>query len=819
VSARPRERARWVSIAVLVLAACAVAPNRVLATTVARNASTHRLTAAGVRASQVSSSSVDVSFPVVTADPLSANGFSSPSCTTAPLFAQISVTARRDCEVSGVAVAPVPLSNYAFDTNISSGLDASFGDDVDTIVQELLLTPVWTALVWLIHVSVVALEWCYSIDLLAPSTLGPVSGALSGAERIFTTPWLGLALALAGIAFVWHGVVRRRVTETLGQAALMAVMMSVGLWIIADPAGTVGALAQLADEAALGTVAVTAAGSPRQPVASLDDALGAVFDTAITGPWCYLEFGDVDWCRDPSQLDPRLEATGQRLERLYRAAATCHGGAPGLVQCAPGGSAEQKAFTEIVLALSAARTNGGLFLALPANGLARNALAGETALPSLYQTLCGGSDATNCTAGTAPQAEFRSGQGTWARAGGLLLIAIGVGGMLAMLGFIALRLLGAALAVLVYLLLAPIAVLAPAFGDSGRDTFRHWLTRLVGAALAKLVYSVLLGVTLLVVRLLTSIDALGWWTEWLLISVFWWLAFEHRHRALAFVIHERDEHASRVPIAVRVRHGTGTLGSIRRTGRSVGRAAPVGVTAAHDVWRQLRDYPPGPRNGPPAASTPGGIGRARTGLAMQVERSLAIDRASATVSADRAQASGEEIVRLRARRSRLMREESVASRAGASRRAVSLALRRRDVDMELAARRREQPAGRATDRPGWFRGRYDSRERSLREQVLNREALAGGERGLRSARNYAAAAGLAGLTAAAYEVQPASDRRRARLEIDRQLDQRRQWLLETGGGRRTGIRMPGTGLRGSHEDGHRPTAIGRRERQFFSHVR
>ena len=228
---------------------------------------------------------------------------------------QISVTARRDCEVSGVAVAPVPLSNYAFDTNISSGLDASFGDDIDTIVQELLLTPVWTALVWLIHVAVVALEWCYSIDLLAPSTLGPVSAALSGAERIFTTPWLGLALALASIAFVWHGVVRRRVTETLGQAALMAVMMSVGLWIIADPAGTVGALAQLADEAALGTVAVTAAGSPGQPVASLDDALGEVFDTAITGPWCYLEFGDVDWCRDPSQLDPRLEATGQRLQR------------------------------------------------------------------------------------------------------------------------------------------------------------------------------------------------------------------------------------------------------------------------------------------------------------------------------------------------------------------------------------------------------------------------------------------------------------------------------------------------------------------------
>jgi hypothetical protein len=103
----------------------------------------------------------------------------------------------------------VPLSNYAFDTNIRSGLDASFTDDVDTIVQELVLTPVWTAVVWLIHVAVVALEWCYSIDLLAPSTLAQVSTALSGAARMFTAPWLGLALALAGISFVWHRATTR----------------------------------------------------------------------------------------------------------------------------------------------------------------------------------------------------------------------------------------------------------------------------------------------------------------------------------------------------------------------------------------------------------------------------------------------------------------------------------------------------------------------------------------------------------------------------------------------------------------------------------
>ncbi len=639
-------------------------------------------------------SSEPLSVPPAAADPLAANGFSSPSCTTAALYVQISPAARLDCEVSGVAVAPVPLSNYAFDTSIPSGLDASFDEDLDSIVQELVLTPTWTALVWLVHVAVVALEWCYSIDLLAPDTLTAISSALRGAEAIFTTPWLGLALALAAITFAWHGLVRRRVSETLGQAALMVAMMCLGLWVIADPAGTVGAVSQLADEAALGTVAAAAAANPSEPVASLDDALGEVFDSAITGPWCYLEFGDVDWCRDPSRLDPQLAATGRQLVRLYRAGATCSGSAPGLVQCTPGGSAEQHQFVATVLALSAARTNGALFLALPPGSLTRNALASETPLPSLYATLCGGTDATSCTAGTAPQAEFRTSEGTWPRAGGLMLIAIGIAGMLAMLGFIALRLFGAAIAVLVYLLLAPLLVLAPACGDGGRAAFRHWLTRLVGAVLAKLVYSVLLGVMLLVVRLLASLDTLGWWTDWLVISMFWWLAFEHRHRVLAFAIHERGEPTSRLPLSSRLRYGARAFGTTRRTVGSAGRALGTGIEGAHDAWQQLRRFPPAtaPGRQSPGAPRDGRIEGARIGLDAQLERVIASDRASAAALAERAPALGGEIAQLRRRRERLAEAERAAGATGADRRAVSLALRRRYVESQIAARSREWAA-------------------------------------------------------------------------------------------------------------------------------
>jgi hypothetical protein len=657
---------------------------------------------------------------------------------------------------------------------VDSGLGASFGDDVDSIVQDLLVTPVWTAVVWLVHVAVVAIEWCYTIDLLAPRMLNAVVSTLNGTERIFTQPWLGLALACAGIAFAWNGLIRRRVAETLGQALLMSTMIALGLWIIADPVGTVGAVSQLSDEAALGTIAAATTGDASHPVGSLDDALGGVFDSAITGPWCYLEFGDVDWCREPSQLDPQLERTGHALEQLYGAGATCHGPTPGLVECVPSGSAEQRAYAGTALALSAARSNGALFLALPANGLARNDLASQTSLPTLYGVLCGSSDPTNCSGGTAPQAEFRTAEGTWPRAGGVLLIALGVAGMLAMLGFIALRLLGAALAVLVYLLLAPLAVLAPAFGDSGRDTFRHWLTRLVGATLAKLVYSVMLGVTLLVVGLLTSVNVFGWWTQWLLISAFWWLAFEHRHRMLAFVVHERGEQTSRPPLATRVRHGTQTVGSVRRTGRFFGHTAVASLSGAMDIWQQARGFPSAPEASPSPPPPSPVQHRARANLAAQVERSLATARAARSELVVEAPALRDQLASLRARRERLTREEHVARGEGevGRRRAESLAMRRRTVDDQIARRsadlatvpRRHSLPRLLVRRDQWRWG-----------QQLNWAARSGGgDRRIR--RDYALLAGLAGLSPTEYERASAATRIQARLEINRQLAERRRWL-------------------------------------------
>lgn len=743
--------------------------------------------------------------------PLASNGFESPSCSSPELNAQLAPGEQQNCAVSGVAVAADPLSNYAVDVDVSAGLGASIPDNLLSIVQGLLLTPVWTALVWLVHVVLIALEWCYSLELLGPATLARASASLGAAQRVFTDPWLGLALAIAAIGFAWQGLVRRRVLDTLGRAALLGVMVLAGLWIIADPSGTVGAVGGLADQAALATVAASATGDPSEPVASVDGAFGGVFDAVVDGPWCYLEFGDVDWCRDADALDPRLAAVGAKLESIYRAAATCTGNPPGLVRCAPGGSALQAQLQATATALAAARTNGALFLAVPPTDAARAALATPSGTPTLYGTLCGSSDATGCTAPTAPQAEFRTAAGTWPRVGGLVLIVAGTLGMLLLFGFLALRLLGAALATLLYLLLAPVAVLAPALGDSGRDTFRLWLTRLCGSLLAKLVYSVALGVVLLVVALLESLDGLGWWTPWLLVSVFWWTAFEHRHRVLSLVLHERGEPARRSPLATRAwlvgRTASAGLGAPATAVRRTFRAAGAGAEAVS--W--LRDHS---RVGQPttaperlvaAASRAETRGRARADLRGQAERVMAVER-SGRLPRDAPPATA-----LRERAARLEAGLADARSTGDRRRVVSLERRAAAVAGGLAT---ERPAPRSSSSilPRGLAVRAQARR-------LNRAARTPPATVARSDQRAAPLAPLAGMTANEFRRLGDVERRAARLEIARALERRRDLLDRARPATSRVVRAAAERLREQGPRGIAAAERARRRRQFGSESR
>ena len=704
-------------------------------------------------------------------DPLVSNGLGSPSCRGA-LASELSVADRRDCETSGFAAAPAPTADYGIDVHIDNSVlnPGSWGA---TIVQNLFVTPLWMGLVWAVHALVVMLEWSFTIDLLDSAAAAGVGSGLRQMQATFTDPWLALALAVASVLALYHGLVRRRVADTLGEVLLMVAMMVGGVWITADPTGTVGALGDWANQASLGTLAVAARGNPSSPGRALDTSLEKIFATAIEVPWCYLEFGDVGWCREPSRMDPRLRAAAVKIAAQQVVQLSCEPSSTVLAPCAPASSAETAAVAHSSELLRAARSNGGLFLALPANGPARNSINDEG---SLLRVLCQSDEATSCRGPTAAQAAFRTSSGTLWRIGGVLLIAAGLLGMLLLLGFVAIRLLTAAVFSLLYLLLAPAMVLAPAFGDGGRSVFRRWAARLLAAVVSKLVFSFLLGVVFAVIWVLAELQALGWWTQWLLMSSFWWGAFAHRHQAVGLAEGAVEHHR---PVSGRL----GGQALARRIGGAI--ESNQVLAAARRVKARKRE--PGPDVQRRSQIVQAGRRLAQAGGDQQVRRALDEDYRAAGERAQQAPSINRGLSAKRTQLERLGRERDAALAVGDRRRAAKLSSResrvRGEVENEQASLNRSRQLAGEGERLGrrkggvtYARERMDEQRRFLDAQAALPKAARA--RGAEQRRDYTALAALAGYRHGEYERLDPPGQRAARLEIDRELALRKE-LSET----------------------------------------
>jgi hypothetical protein len=675
------------------------------------------------------------SAPPSGGDPLAGNGLNSPLCRDSA-EADLSVAAARNCRMSGFEAAQAPTGDYAFDVHIDTGA-TKWGNDAAATIQNLLQFG-WTALVAVVRGVIVMLDWCFTIDLLNSPAMSGVARGLRATQATFTQPWLAIVLAIASVLALYHGLIRRRVAETLGEALLMVTMMAGGLWVIMNPTGTIGALGGWANEASLGTLGAVVAGTPAHPERTLAESTQSVFSAAIDGPWCYMEFGDVSWCSDAVRLDPRLRAAASKIAARKTNA--------------PGQSAAL---------LESARTNGELFLALPANQSARNSI---NEAGSLLQTLCQNNEATECRGPTAKQAEFRTQSGTGARFIGLLFVAFGVLGMLLLLGFIALRLLQAAIMSLLYLLLTPAAVLAPALGEAGRTAFRMWAVRLLGAVTSKLVFSFLLGAVLMVERVLSSVRVFGWLTQWLLISSLWWMALRHRHAALDLTRGERR--AGHQSIVQRAR---GALGATREVVDNVSWARRKLARPAPSVERRRKLAPAGGQRAGELADA-------------QVGRSLAHEHRRARALAEMGPETQARLAGMRARLARVQGARGDAAAAGDTRREVRLGVRERRIVGEIA--REEGKLGRArravadgdTARRGTgemhTRDQHEERARLLDAQAALPAAGRAGAKGER--RDYAALAGLAGHGREDYEQLDPRRRREVRAQIDRELAMRRE---------------------------------------------
>ncbi len=448
--------------------------------------------------------------------PLVSNGLGSPLCRGGGGGVVLSATARANCLTSGFVAAAAPTGNYELDVHIDTGF-LELKDVMATLVEDDLIQPPWIALVWVVHALLTAMQWAYLLSILQSPAMRTVADLLRAVQQTVTRPWLAVVLSVAAVLLAYRGIVKRRFAETLGEALAILAMMVAGLWMIADPIGTVGAVAGFADTASLQTLAAVSMGTPAKSPEALTDAAGQLFGTTVDGPWCYMEFGNVDWCENPARLDGKLRAAGLRIAAAKSAQ---------IAGAGPAGAARKR---EAVRLLRSATTNGELFLALAANGPERNSINEEG---SLLRTLCVKETLKSCVGPTAAEAEFRGEGGLIYRCAGLVLIAVGALGMMLLLTFIVVRLLGAALMSLLLLLAAPVVVLLPALGENGRARYREWAGRLFGAALTKLIWSFLLGIVLVAMKLVLALHGLGWWVQWLLLTVLWWGAFRRRHDLL-----------------------------------------------------------------------------------------------------------------------------------------------------------------------------------------------------------------------------------------------------------------------------------------------
>ncbi len=87
-------------------------------------------------------------------DPLVSNGLGSPRCGRS-LRGGLSPIGRRHCETSGLVASAAPTGDYGIDVHIDTGTFGLGHGALLSVVQSLLLTPAWLALVWAVHALVV----------------------------------------------------------------------------------------------------------------------------------------------------------------------------------------------------------------------------------------------------------------------------------------------------------------------------------------------------------------------------------------------------------------------------------------------------------------------------------------------------------------------------------------------------------------------------------------------------------------------------------------------------------------------------------------
>lgn len=476
------------------------------------------------------------------ADLFGSLGGGDPFCQGPPGGGTLTAAQQADCRVSGSVSERYPISSYGIDVQSPNGLGSigtnglasiatnglgSIGSWIGYTFQSIGAV-IWEVLLYALRGVLLLLQWAFALDLVGKA-MGGIRSALGILHNdVFGDAWLEAALSVLALWGMWNGLVRRRTIDTVAGLLTTVVMIVAALVLIAEPGSTVGTLSNYANQASLTTLSAVSRGNVAHPATTFASSEGDLFTALVERPWCALEFGSVSYCGESSKggggttvADVWLSspANSAARQQLYALATTGspHGRVPA-----------QATSTILDLGQAATGNPGG---------------AAQAVTQFLPLSLCP-NGAAHCPAATVADTDIKNHprdvqmQGTggnmFDRLTLLTMIVVGLSGAIAVLLYIGLKLLFAAIKILLLILGAPVMLIIAAFGESGRATCTAYGKSLLGAALTKLVFAVALAIVLLTAGIINGLR-LGWFSLWLLNGVFWWGVFFERRKLVQFL--------------------------------------------------------------------------------------------------------------------------------------------------------------------------------------------------------------------------------------------------------------------------------------------
>ncbi|MGA8745955.1 MAG: hypothetical protein WB507_08825, partial [Solirubrobacterales bacterium] len=242
-------------------------------------------------------------------DPLSGLGIRNPACDQ---LAQIRSRATRlGCEASGTPEGTYPASNYGFDIHISTGVTHPIGDI--TYGFDTVLNGIWLGLLFVLRLILSLLGIAFGLNPFGSGqTMSQISAALGRLYERISDPWLSTLIVCGGIWFAYKGLLKREVAAGVGGTLAAIAMLIIGLWVVHQPRESVGELASLSDQVAMGTISAPQSGSVARPVGSYAEAMSGIWTRLVEVPFAGLDFSDVKWALGP----PPAEAVQKSNERF-----------------------------------------------------------------------------------------------------------------------------------------------------------------------------------------------------------------------------------------------------------------------------------------------------------------------------------------------------------------------------------------------------------------------------------------------------------------------------------------------------------------------